>query len=51
MPAQNAHEEKARSIERVLPVLNELQANHWDWIAVLAFYAALHWLDAYLAYQ
>lgn len=51
MPAQNVHEEKARSIERVLPVFDDQKADHLDWIVVLAFYAALHWLDAYLARQ
>ena len=49
MPARDAHQEKARSIERVLQVLHESNADHWDWLATLAFYAALHWLDAYLA--
>lgn len=49
MPARNAHEDKAQSIERVLPVLDEYKADHGDWLAVLAFYAALHWLDAYFA--
>lgn len=51
MPKQTAHEEKARSIECVLPALNEQEADHWDWMAILAFYSALHWLDAYLAHE
>jgi len=51
MPAQNAHEEKARSMERVLPLLDEDEADHRDWLAIIAFYAALHWLDAYFAHQ
>ena len=49
MPARDAHEDKARSIERVLQVLDASNADHCDWFAKLAFYAALHWLDAYFA--
>lgn len=51
MPGQVEHEEKARSIERLLPALDEDETDHWDWLAVLAFYAALHWLDAYFAHH
>lgn len=51
VPSQRDHEEKALSVERVLLVLDQLEADHWDWMAVLAFYAALHWLDAYLAHR
>ena len=49
MPARDARQEKALSIERVLQVLRESDADHCDWLAILAFYAALHWLDAYFA--
>jgi hypothetical protein len=51
MPTQDEHEEKARAIERLLPVLDEDQANHRDWLATISFYAGLHWLDAHLAQQ
>jgi len=49
MPARDAHEDKARSIERAAQVLDASNADHCDWLATLAFYAALHWLDAVLA--
>jgi len=51
MPAQKAHEEKARSMERLLPLLDEGKSDHLNWLAIIAFYAALHWLDAYFAHQ
>mgnify|MGYP005845172629 CR=1 FL=1 len=38
-------------MERVLPLLDEHKSDHWDWLAIIAFYAALHWLDSYLAHQ
>jgi hypothetical protein len=49
MPPRKAHEDKARSIERTLSLLDDYDADHWDWVAILAFYAALHWLDASFA--
>lgn len=49
MPPRKAHEDKARSIERILSRLDDHDADHWDWVATLAFYAALHWLDASFA--
>ena len=49
MPTRDAHEDKARSIERALQVLHDSNADHWDWLATFAFYAALHWLDAHFA--
>ena len=30
-------------------LLDDRDADHWDWMATLAFYAALHWLDASFA--
>ena len=49
MPPRKAHEDKPRSIERTLSLLDDYDADHWDWVATLAFYAALHWLDASFA--
>ena len=49
MPPRKAHEDKARSIERMLSLLDDHNADHWDWVVTLAFYAALHWLDATFA--
>ncbi|MFN3420813.1 MAG: hypothetical protein ACK40X_03700 [Armatimonadota bacterium] len=51
MPAIREHVAKAQSIERVLTVLDDQNPDHWDWIAIVAFYAALHWVDAFLAAQ
>jgi len=49
MPEQSEHEDKARSIERALQNLHESNPDHCDWLTTLAFYAALHWVDAYFA--
>ncbi len=49
MPAFHEHIAKAQSIERALMNLDDQNADLWDWIAVVAFYAALHWVDAFLA--
>jgi len=49
MPPRDAHQDKAQSIERALQVLRESDPDHWDWLATLAFYSALHWLDASFA--
>lgn len=51
MPTVSEHVAKAEAFERVLAIFDEGNPDHWDWIAVVAFYAALHWADAYLATQ
>ncbi|MCC6038288.1 MAG: hypothetical protein LM632_08815 [Armatimonadetes bacterium] len=51
MPTVSEHIAKAEAFERVLAIFDEGNPDHWDWIAVVAFYAALHWVDAYLATQ
>jgi hypothetical protein len=49
MPTVSEHIAKAEAFERVLVIFDEGNPDHCDWIAVVAFYAALHWVDAYLA--
>lgn len=51
MPTRAEHEEKAQAIEQLLPLFDVGQVTHADWIAVISFYAALHWLDAYFVQQ
>lgn len=51
MPTVSEHIAKAEAFERVPAIFDEGNPDHWDWIAVVAFYAALHWVDAYLATQ
>lgn len=49
MPTAREHREKARSCERALQRLNERNPEEADWVATIAFYAALHWVDGTLA--
>jgi len=49
MPTVSEHIAKAEAFERVLVIFDEGNPDHCDWIVVVAFYAALHWVDAYLA--
>lgn len=49
MPTIREHIDKAESFERVLTTFDGSNPDHWDWIAIVAFYAALHWVDAFLA--
>lgn len=51
MPAASEHREKAASCERVFQRLNERRPAEADWVVIIAFYAALHWVDAVLAQQ
>ncbi len=51
MPTPQEHEGKSRAIERLFSVFNDNEPDHWDWLAIVAFYAALHWVDAALAHQ
>ncbi|MCS7187292.1 MAG: hypothetical protein RMK89_10110 [Armatimonadota bacterium] len=51
MPTTHEHVDKAEPFERVLLDLDDQNPDHWDWITVIAFYAALHWVDAFLATQ
>ncbi|MCS7265227.1 MAG: hypothetical protein NZ805_10390 [Armatimonadetes bacterium] len=51
MPTTHEHVEKAESFERVLLNFDDQNPDHWDWIAIIAFYAALYWIDAFLATQ
>lgn len=49
MPAVHEHIAKAQAFERVLAIFDDSNPDHWDWIAIVAFYVSLHWLDAFLA--
>ncbi len=49
MPTTHEHIAKAQAFERVLTVFDDQNPDHWDWIVTVAFYAALHWVDSYLA--
>ena len=48
MPTEEMHRAAARRNEDLAARLAD---NAPDWAVVLAFYAALHWVDAYLARQ
>ncbi len=49
MPEASAHIEKAEHNERFAAVVRGLSAEFLDWVVTAYFYAALHYLEAYLA--
>lgn len=43
------HLAKARRNERFLEAINEVQPPYHEWVVVVAFYAAVHYVDAFFA--
>jgi hypothetical protein len=48
MPPRQSHVERARQNERFFLGFDLTTTPYPDWAAVAIFYAALHWIDAYL---
>jgi len=49
MPGQRAHLAQANRNLRILEQFNFTTCDYLDWLVVIAFYTALHWVDAFLA--
>jgi hypothetical protein len=47
MPSQARHEEQAQRNETFFQSLDETVSGNREWIVTAAFYAALHWVEAY----
>lgn len=49
MPTKNQHLQKATHNENFLNALDISTTIYLDWLVTIAFYAALHFVDAYIA--
>jgi hypothetical protein len=51
MPSQAQHETQAQRNEAFFQSLDTIVAVNREWIVIAAFYAALHWIEAYFDNQ
>ena len=52
MPDLEVHRQKCRIAESAQRALQAADSNqHADWIVIAAFYQALHWVDAFFAFE